>query len=120
MHRKSVDFPQPEGPMIAVIFLSGILTLTPFRASVLPKNALRLLTSNFGCPLAGGISLLISSTPCIWPSSVTVIVKYYSTTVMNFPLVRAFTERFRANTTKMSTSEAPQALSCQSLNGDIP
>ena len=47
--RRIVDFPQPDGPMIAVTASWGIATETSFTAGVSPKNAVRFLVTMQGC-----------------------------------------------------------------------
>src|SRR4051794_24612237 len=44
-HRSSVDFPQPDGPMIAVTSRSRNVSDTPRTTSAAPKNALSDLAS---------------------------------------------------------------------------
>src|SRR5204863_651082 len=49
--RKSVDLPQPEGPMNAVIFFSGIFIVMSFRACDFPYQSDRLSTVRIGCSI---------------------------------------------------------------------
>ena len=53
MQRRSVDLPQPEGPMKAVIWRSGISSEIAFRAIFLPYQRLRASISRIGLSIAG-------------------------------------------------------------------
>ena len=61
----NVDLPQPDGPMIAVTFLSRIGSVMPFSTSLWPKKA----CSSCACILAAALLLIAGLVAELVPNS---------------------------------------------------